>query len=91
MRTEEKVLGVLMALTCLFGRAFYQYNSTVVLVTGFVQMVKTAVMLAGMLLFFPHFVKAVRQYVPSHFRFHGKSSCLGVLVLKVFISFRRGF
>lgn len=39
MRTEEKVLGVLMALTCLFGRAFYQYNSTVVLVTGFVQMV----------------------------------------------------
>ena len=71
MRTEEKVLGVLMALTCLFGRAFYQYNSTVVLVTGFVQMVKTAVMLAGMLLFFPHFVKAVRQYVPSHFRFQG--------------------
>ena len=71
LKTEEKVLGVLMALTCLFGRAFYQYNSTILLVTGFVQTAKTAVMLMGMLLFFPHFVKAVRQYVPLHFRFRG--------------------
>lgn len=71
LKTEEKVLGVLMALTCLFGRAFYQYNSTILLVTGFVQTTKTAVMLMGMLLFFPHFVKAVRQYVPLHFRFRG--------------------
>lgn len=71
LKTEEKVLGVLMALTCLFGRAFYQYNSTILLVTGFVQTAKTAVMLMGMLLFFPHFVKAVRQYVSLHFRFRG--------------------
>lgn len=71
LKKEEKILGVLMALTCLFGRAFYQYNSTAVLVSGFVQMAKTAVMFTGMLFFFPHFVKAVRQYVPRHFRFQG--------------------
>lgn len=71
LRTEEKVLGVLMALTCLFGRAFCLYGSTILFVTGFVQMVKTIAMLAGMTLFFPRFVKAVRNYVHAHFRFQG--------------------
>lgn len=69
LRTEEKVLGVLMALTCLFGRAFYQYGSTILFVTGFVQIVKTFLMLLGMLLFFTHLIKAVRNYIPAHFSF----------------------
>lgn len=67
LKTEEKVLGVLMALTLLFGKAFDEFGSTAVLVTGIVQTVKTLFILGGYLLFFPHCIKAVRNYVVTHF------------------------
>lgn len=61
-KTEEKVLGILMALTFLFGKAFDEFGSTKILVTGLVQIVKTILIFGGYLLFFPQCVKAVRHY-----------------------------
>lgn len=62
LKTEEKVLGILMALTFLFGKAFDEFGSTIILVTGPVQSVKTILIFSGYLLFFPQCVKAVRHY-----------------------------
>lgn len=69
LKTEEKVLGVLLAFTFLFGRAFDEFGTTAILVTGLAQAIKTALILAGYLLFFPHCVKAVRNYAAAHFTF----------------------
>lgn len=62
LKTEEKVLGILMALTFLFGKAFDEFGSTIILVTGMAQTLKTILIFCGYLLFFPQCVKAVRHY-----------------------------
>ena len=62
LKTEEKVLGILMALTFLFGKAFDEFGSTIILVTGLSQTLKTILIFCGYLLFFPQCVKAVRRY-----------------------------
>ena len=62
-KTEEKVLGVLMALTALFGKAFNDFGSTIIFVTGVAQIIKTVLIFSGYLLFFTHAVKAIRHYV----------------------------
>lgn len=62
IKTEEKVLGVLMALTALFGKAFNDFGSTIILVTSVVQIVKTVLIFAGYLMFFTCAVKTIRYY-----------------------------
>lgn len=68
LKRHEWVLGVLMALTFVFGRAFEEFGTTAVLVTGLVQMVKTLVSLTGGCLFFPQLIKGVECYVAEHVR-----------------------
>ena len=62
LERHEWVLGILMALTFVFGRAFEEFDTTAVLVTGLVQTIKTLMMLAGGCLFFPQMIKAVKCY-----------------------------
>lgn len=72
LKRHEWVLGVLMALTFVFGRAFEEYDTTAVLAAGLMQMVKTLVILTGGCLFFPQLVKAVECCVSECVR-----SCSG--------------
>ncbi|MBQ2405707.1 MAG: hypothetical protein II312_03375 [Lachnospiraceae bacterium] len=65
LKTEEKVTGILLALTFLFGKTFNDYGSTIILVTGLVQTLKTILILCGYILFFTQFVKAIRYYLSN--------------------------
>lgn len=71
LKTHEGVLGILMALTMLFGRAFEEFGTTQIFVMGSAQVVKTVLILAGYLLFFPQLVKAVSAYSRTHLCFQG--------------------
>lgn len=66
LKMHEWILGVLMALTLVFGRAFEEFGSAAVLATGLVQLTKTLIILAGGCLFFPQLIKAVKCYVGEH-------------------------
>lgn len=66
LKRHEWVLGVLMALAFVFGRAFEEFGSTAVLATGLVQVTKTLIMLAGGCVFFPQLIKAVKCYVSEY-------------------------
>lgn len=68
---HEWVLGVLMALTFVFGRAFEEQGTPAVLVRGLVQTIKTLVMLAGGCIFFPQMIKAVKCYAGANVRLDG--------------------
>lgn len=59
IKIYELVLGVLMALTFLFGRAFDEFGSPQILVTGVAQVVKSFLILAGGILCFSQSIKAV--------------------------------
>jgi hypothetical protein len=63
LQMQDRVLGVLMAFTFLFGKSFEDFGTTIILVTGIVQVVKTLLIFAGYLLFFPQCVKVVRCYL----------------------------
>ncbi len=67
LRTEEKVIGVLMALTCLFGRAFNEFGTTAILITGVVQTLKTMIVLLGYILFFPCCIRMARDVIGRYY------------------------
>ena len=67
-KIEEKVIGVLMALTMLFGKAFEEYSSTIIFIHGISQIIKTILILIGYLFFYVNIVKVLRHYMKNHFK-----------------------
>lgn len=59
----ECVLGILMALTFMFGKAFDEYSSPAILFTGIVQSIKTFIIFAGRAFFFTQLVKMIVWFV----------------------------
>lgn len=70
-KTYERVLGILMALTLVFGRVFDTYRSSQILAAGIVQLVKTLICLAGGSLFFAQLVKAAAGYARENIPLFG--------------------
>lgn len=67
LKREECIIGILMALTLLFGASFELFGTTALLTNGLVQLLKTMIILAGYLLFFPQLVKGIRHYAAENF------------------------
>ena len=69
LKIEECIIGILMALTLLFGASFEKFGTTVILVNGIVQFIKTMIILTGYILFFPQLVKGIRYYISKNLVF----------------------
>ncbi len=72
LKTGDKILGVLMALTCLFGRAFDEFGSTAVLAASASQIAKTVIAASGYILFFPRCVCVVKDLVSGEIYKHNE-------------------
>jgi hypothetical protein len=68
-KTEEIILGILMALTYIFGRAFNEFGSTAILAAGIVQIIKTFFILVGVSILPPQCIKVIRNCVGNNFVF----------------------
>ncbi len=59
---DESLLGILISLTHLFGKAFHEFGSAAILVNGWVQTIKTIIILIGYFLFYTMIIKQIKNF-----------------------------